>query len=131
VTDLLELPTGKITKIAAGGYLLMALTEGNDLYAWGGHPGLPALFDGLSHCPAPVDIEENDIADFSVGTYHAVALTKGGRLFVVGENTNGQLGLPKEQKARAWTSASLTLQPGKTVTSVTCGPRVTLVVVSN
>jgi regulator of chromosome condensation len=131
VTDLMELPTGKITKIAAGGYLVMALTEGNDLYAWGGHPGVLAMFDGLSESPTPVDVEDNDVVDFSVGSSHACLLSKDGHLFTVGDNTNGQLGLPGEKRLHSWTKIPHVLSPRKTITSVICGPRNTLFVASS
>ncbi|ETS77376.1 hypothetical protein PFICI_11250 [Pestalotiopsis fici W106-1] len=131
VTDLVELPTGKITKIAAGGYLVMALTEGNDLYAWGGHPGLPAMFDGLSESPTPVDVDDSDVVDFSVGSSHAALLSKDGHLFAVGDNTNGQLGLPRKEKLHSWTRVPIALGPSKTIISVVCGPRNTLFVVNS
>ncbi|KAF7532357.1 hypothetical protein G7054_g8033 [Neopestalotiopsis clavispora] len=131
VTDLMELPTGKITKIAAGGYLVMALTEGNDLYAWEGHPGVLAMFDGLSESPTPVDVEDNDVVDFSVGSSHACLLSKDGHLFTVGDNTNGQLGLPGEKRLHSWTKIPHVLSPRKTITSVICGPRNTLFVASS
>ncbi|RYO86529.1 hypothetical protein DL766_003026 [Monosporascus sp. MC13-8B] len=54
VRELEELPTGKIKKIVAGGYVVLGLTEGNDLYAWGGHPGRPALIEGISGSPTPM-----------------------------------------------------------------------------
>lgn len=131
VTDLIELPTGKITKIAAGGYLVMALTEGNDLYAWGGHPGHAAMFAGLSETPEPVDADDNDVVDFSVGSNHAVILSKDGHLFAIGENTNGQLGLPQQDKLQSWTRTPFATEPSKAIVSVTCGPRTTLVVVGD
>lgn len=131
VTDLIELPTGKITKIAAGGYLVMALTEGNDLYAWGGHPGHAAMFAGLSEYPEPVDADDNDVVDFSVGSNHAVILSQDGHLFAVGENTNGQLGLPQQDKLQSWTRIPFATEPSKAIVSVICGPRNTLVVVGD
>lgn len=127
VTDLMELPTGKITKIAAGGHLVMALTEGSDLYAWGGHPGLRALFQGLSADPTPIDIDNNDVADFAVGANHAVVLTQDGELFVVGDNRNGQLGLPLE-RAESWSRVPLALEPGRKISAVACGPHSTFVI---
>ncbi|KAK6203935.1 hypothetical protein LQW54_008628 [Pestalotiopsis sp. IQ-011] len=130
-TDLVELPTGKITNIAAGGYLVMALTEGNDLYAWGGHPGHAVMFDGLSEYPEPVDADDNDVLDFSVGSDHAVILSKDGHLFAVGENTNGQLGIPKQDKLHSWTRIPFATEPSKAIVSVVCGPRNTLVVVDD
>ncbi|KAH6656777.1 regulator of chromosome condensation 1/beta-lactamase-inhibitor protein II [Truncatella angustata] len=129
VADLVGLPTGKITKIAAGGYLLMAVTEAHDLYAWGGHPGQPALIEGLSHNPSPVVVEENDVVDMAVGAHHAIILTEGRELFVIGENANGQLGLPKEKKTVSWTKVPFPLEPGSSIHSVACGPRNTFVIV--
>ncbi|KAI0016622.1 regulator of chromosome condensation 1/beta-lactamase-inhibitor protein II [Xylariomycetidae sp. FL0641] len=94
VEGLLDLPSGKITKVAAGGYTLLALTEGNDLYAWGGHPGRPAILEDLSRNPMPVVVEENDIRDCAAGEAHIVVLTTEGEVYVIGGNSNGQLGLP-------------------------------------
>ncbi|KAI0440982.1 regulator of chromosome condensation 1/beta-lactamase-inhibitor protein II [Xylaria telfairii] len=96
VEDLENLPSGKIKKIAAGGYTVLALTEGHDLYGWGGHPARQPIIDTLSSSPSPVDVEENDILDFSVGETHMIVLTTHGDVYVIGENTNGQLGVPSD-----------------------------------
>ncbi|KAK3387207.1 regulator of chromosome condensation 1/beta-lactamase-inhibitor protein II [Podospora didyma] len=91
VEDLQDLPTGRIVKIAAAGYILAALTAGNDLYCWG-HPGRSSpTLNGLTDRPSPIDIDDNDIADVGVGESHLIALTSGGQVYVVGDNTNGQL----------------------------------------
>lgn len=39
VTSLDDLPTGPVTKLVSAGYTTVVLTEGGDLYVWGGHPG--------------------------------------------------------------------------------------------
>ncbi|KAI1846457.1 hypothetical protein JX266_007354 [Neoarthrinium moseri] len=126
VMELDDLPTGKIVKIAAGGYLLMALTEGNDIYAWGGHPGRPAIIEEVSRSPAPVVVEDNDIADCAVGESHAVLLTVEGDIFAIGVNTNGQLGLPGETRT-SWTKLPFDAEAGLAASAVFCGPRNTFV----
>ncbi|KAI1873397.1 hypothetical protein JX265_005019 [Neoarthrinium moseri] len=126
VMELDDLPTGKIVKIAAGGYLLMALTEGNDVYAWGGHPGQPAILEEVSRSPAPVVVEDSDIADCAVGESHAVLLTVEGDIFAIGVNTNGQLGLPGETRT-SWTKLPFDAEAGLAASAVFCGPRNTFV----
>ena len=59
VEDLEDLPTGRIKKIAAGGYTVLALTEGHDLYAWGGSPARMPILKTISGSPSPIDVEEN------------------------------------------------------------------------
>lgn len=122
VNDLLQLPTGKIIKIAAGGHLIMALTEGNDLYIWGGHPGLPAALTGLTMYPTPFT---GDVMDFATGANHAVILTLEGDLFGTGDNRNGQLGLTTISRLSSWTKLSRAWGPGKSIFAVACGPRST------
>lgn len=127
--ELQDLPTGKIKKIAAGGYVLLALTEGNDLYAWGGHPGRPALIEGISGSPTPVIVEEHDITDCAVGESHIIVLTEEGHVYVVGDNTNGQLGLPVKRVA-SWAKVTMPFTSGQSsvvvvvvVVAVEAGPR--------
>ncbi|RYP68015.1 hypothetical protein DL771_006938 [Monosporascus sp. 5C6A] len=122
VRELEELPTGKIKKIVAGGYVLLGLTEGNDLYAWGGHPGRPALIEGISGSPTPVIVEEHDVTDCALGESHMIILTEGGDVYVIGDNTNGQLGLPV-RKTTSWTKAAIPLTAGQSVVAVVAGPR--------
>lgn len=93
VEDLLDLPSGPIRKISSGGYLTAAITAGNDLYIWGGRPGLPKLMDELEDMPAAVNVNEHDILDVGVGENHIIVLTTEHRLFVVGFNDRGQLGV--------------------------------------
>lgn len=126
VDDLDDLPTGKIRKIAAGGYLMMALTAGDDLYAWGGHPGgQSTILQETSRHPAPIVIGEHDIADCAIGQSHALLLTTSGDIFAAGDNAHGQLGISGEA-VTSWTRVSAT--PGAddaptAVVAVACGPR--------
>jgi alpha-tubulin suppressor-like RCC1 family protein len=93
VKDLSDLPTGPIRKISSGGYVTAALTSGNDLYLWGGCPGQSKILDQFSGMPEPVDLDGQDVLDVAVGADHILALTTEHRLYVVGANRNGQLGL--------------------------------------
>ncbi|KAL7624012.1 hypothetical protein AAE478_005569 [Parahypoxylon ruwenzoriense] len=124
--ELQDLPTGKITKISAAGYLILALTEGHDLYAWGGHPGRRALIDDLSSSPVPVVVEECDIADCGVGESHIIILSTEGDVYVIGDNANGQLGLPVNEVV-AWTKVPLHLGVGQAVLGVGAGRRTSFI----
>ncbi|KAI3317474.1 regulator of chromosome condensation 1/beta-lactamase-inhibitor protein II [Xylariaceae sp. AK1471] len=130
VDDLNGLPSGKIKKIAAGGYTVLALTEGHDLYAWGGHPARQPILETLSSSPSPVDVVDNDILDFSVGEAHVIALTSDGDVYIIGENTNGQLGLPLEKTA-VWIKVPISLTTGTAVVGVKAGHRNSFVVTKN
>ncbi|KAL2117136.1 hypothetical protein VTJ04DRAFT_9304 [Mycothermus thermophilus] len=121
VPSLLDLPTGPITKLASNplGYVLAALTSGGDVYCWG---DVTRNGGALSHCsclnlsenfgaPVPIVIQNNhahnqqqeaeaeeeedgkDIADIAVGDAHMLALTRDGEVYVLGDNSNGQLGM--------------------------------------
>ncbi|KAF3765840.1 RCC1/BLIP-II, partial [Cryphonectria parasitica EP155] len=122
VHSLQDLPTGPITKIAAGGYILAALTKGNDLYVWGGHLGKRTLPVDLVGGPTPMDIDDHDIADVAVGDAHLIVLTTHGHVFVIGDNRNGQLGI-KSQRADVWEEVELDLSDKTTPVAVVAGPR--------
>lgn len=129
VTALQHLPTGPISKIAAGGYMLAALTTGNDLYLWGGHPGRKTVPVDVTEEPAPVVIHDYDVTDVAVGESHLIVLTAEGKVFVIGDNGNGQLGLPAES-LETWTLVELNLRPGRKVIGVAAGPRNSFVTVT-
>ncbi|KAI1097703.1 RCC1/BLIP-II [Jackrogersella minutella] len=120
--ELDDLPTGKINKISAAGYLILALTEGHDLYAWGGHPGRRALLKELSSSPMPIVVEESDIIDCGVGESHIIVLSSEYDVFVIGDNTNGQLGLPVKE-VTSWTKVPLHLGIEHVVCGVEAGQR--------
>ncbi|KAK8094549.1 regulator of chromosome condensation 1/beta-lactamase-inhibitor protein II [Apiospora hydei] len=128
VAELEGLPTGKVKKLAAAGYLLMALTEGNDLYAWGGRPGLPGFLDDISASPSPVVIEDHDVADCAIGQSHAVVLTMSGEVYTAGANGNGQLGITTETDS-PWSRVPFSPGSDATILSVACGPRNSFMIV--
>ncbi|KAL2160870.1 hypothetical protein VTH06DRAFT_1067 [Thermothelomyces fergusii] len=133
VMDLDDLPTGPVTKLAGGGYVLAALTAGGDLYCWGdAGRAAHAHAAGLSDAPAPVvvggcgdDDDGEDVADVAVGDGHMLVLTAGGDVLVLGDNANGQLGLPGVSAAETWTRVDLAavLDEGEVVAGVVAGPR--------
>jgi len=124
------LPSGKVKKIVAAGYTVLALTESNDLYVWGGHPGRRYSFADMGSSPTPVDVEGNDILDCSVGEAHIIVLASDGNVYVTGENTNGQLGLPGE-KTTSWVKVPLSLRAGHTIVGVKAGQRSSLIISKN
>ncbi|KAJ2993852.1 hypothetical protein NUW58_g1716 [Xylaria curta] len=129
VEDLEGLPSGKIKKVAAGGYTILALTEGHDLYGWGGHPARQTAFDTPSSTPSPVVVEENDILDCSVGEAHMIVLTTGGDVYVVGDNTNGQLGVASGKTVK-WKQVPFSSQ-GEVIVGVKAGQRSSFIVTNN
>lgn len=129
VEDLLDLPTGPIKKISSGGYVTAALTEGNDLYVWGGRTGELKLLEDLTGEPTPVDIE-GDIIDVAVGMNHILALTADYKLFVAGDGSNGQLGL-EVKKTKGWKEVVLPLQKNQRITRVYTGYKNSMVIVEN
>ncbi|TRX97464.1 hypothetical protein FHL15_001742 [Xylaria flabelliformis] len=129
VEDLENLPSGKIKRIEAGGYTALALTEGHDLYGWGGHPARQPLVDTLSGSPSPVDVEENDIQDCSVGETHMIVLTTNGDVYVIGGNTNGQLGVPSEGIPK-WKKVPLSPRE-EAIVGVKAGQRSSFIVTKN
>ncbi|KAM7206298.1 Regulator of chromosome condensation 1/beta-lactamase-inhibitor protein II [Rhypophila sp. PSN 637] len=85
--------------------------------------------------PTPVDIADwKDIADFAIGERHLLALTTEGELFVIGDNSNGQLGLPGlERGTDVWTKVEVDddrIKSGEAViTGVVAGPRNSFVII--
>lgn len=82
---------------------------------------------------APDSKAEKDIAAFGLGDYHAIALSTEGKVYVIGSNRNGQLGLGllmgPGQGVEAWTEVEQF--SGQRVVDVMAGPRYSLVVVSD
>ncbi|KAK4214449.1 regulator of chromosome condensation 1/beta-lactamase-inhibitor protein II [Rhypophila decipiens] len=89
----------------------------------------------LTADPTPVDVADwKDIADFAIGERHLLALTTEGELFVVGDNSNGQLGLPDvEQSTDVWTKVEIDDDRIKSreavITGVVAGPRNSFVMI--
>lgn len=132
----------KISKIAAGGWMCAALSEDGAAYIWGiTSPGLNVKINPLSM----EDREEDDVAlveifddggepldvvDVGVGMDHFACVVEGERLFVVGENGAGQLGLNGEREEREkgceeW----MEVEDGRGAKEVWCGPQCTFVLV--
>jgi alpha-tubulin suppressor-like RCC1 family protein len=96
------------------------LTSGNDLYVWGGRPGQAKLLEQLSGTPQPVDLDGNDVLDVAVGANHVIVLTTEHKLYVVGANGNGQLGLDMGDLVE-WREVSLPLSEKQQMVSVQAG----------
>lgn len=97
-----------------------ALTSGNDLYLWGGRPEQPKVLDELSGTPEPVDLDGQDVLDVAVGVDHILVLTNEHKLYVVGANRNGQLGLNVEELFE-WREVVLPLGGKQRIVSVHAG----------
>lgn len=128
----------KITKIASGGWMSAALSEDNALYIWGtGTPGTEQTIkllqgDGVGEVVL-VEIPEEageplDITDVGMGDNHIAVVVENKRLFVVGDNTDGQLGLSNDQAFfDTWAEVP---SNSKASHRVVCGPKATFVNVS-
>ena len=143
-----DLPSGPITKIAAGGYVLAAVTHGQDMYCWGRYLGqqqhTPVL-EELAGEPEPVVVTQGqgdgqqqelelDVVDVGVGDAHMIVLAADGRVYVVGSNANGQLGLGRgvaRTAPSAWVQIDGIPASGQRVVGVYAGPRSSFIVVDS
>ncbi|PHH90282.1 hypothetical protein CDD83_4083 [Cordyceps sp. RAO-2017] len=129
VLDLADLGE-PIMQVSAAGYTLAALTESGAVYLWGRpphgtHRRRQALLT-LNRVPNYVEIDGGkDVQDVAVGDSHVIALTTDGSIFVLGDNTNGQLGLGKNGigEVQSWTKAPFHLPDGHEAVAVAAGPR--------
>ncbi|EPE06463.1 serine threonine-protein kinase nek9 [Ophiostoma piceae UAMH 11346] len=145
VAALEDLPSGPITKIAAGGYAFAAVTRGQDMYCWGRYLGRQQhrpVLEELAGEPEPVVVtqgqgdgqQELDVADVGVGEAHMIVLATDGRVYVVGSNANGQLGLGKGVESTApssWTKIDGISADGQRVAGVYAGPRSSFIVIDS
>lgn len=125
----------QISKVATNGWISAAMSEDGALYVWGSTTSAAAgkiecLEAANSEKVALVEISDTDndpldVLDVAVGNNHIAAVTEVGRLFVVGDNRNGQLGLgSSEDIATSWQEAPAVSK----VRRVFCGPKSTFVV---
>ena len=127
----------KIVKIASGGWTSAALSEDGALYIWGtvqspsGDKSLRPLKEAgageivLVELPVAEGEEPLDIVDVGVGDNHIAAITADKRLFVIGDNDNGQLGLGSEEAfVEDWIEVPAT---SGGCHNVVCGPKATFV----
>ncbi|KAF4976161.1 hypothetical protein FZEAL_7139 [Fusarium zealandicum] len=124
-----------VKKVAAGGYTVAALTEGGGLYIWGADPTgshiLHQVFPGLSGIPNYVEVDgDKDVQDIALGESHAIALTTDGCVYVVGDNTNGQLGLGKDLKdpVESWLRIDFKVPLEREIVGVEAGPRSSFII---
>ncbi|KAH7149887.1 regulator of chromosome condensation 1/beta-lactamase-inhibitor protein II [Dactylonectria estremocensis] len=120
----------RVKKVVAGGYNVAALTEGGSLYLWGaestGSRSRHQAFSDISAMPNYVEVDgEKDVEDVALGESHAIALTTDGRIYIIGDNANGQLGLGRDFTAIAesWTKVDFKVPVGWKVIGVEAGPR--------
>ncbi|KAG5920791.1 hypothetical protein E4U42_006072 [Claviceps africana] len=125
-----------VKHVCANGYVLAALTESGSVYIWGrkslGAHGQGAGFlEELGAIPNYCEVGGGlDVQDFALGDCHAIALTTGGDVYVIGANRNGQLGLGqgRDHVAREWTCVNLNLPTSHHVVAVAAGPRSSFIV---
>jgi len=132
-------------KIASGGWMTGAVSRDGDLYVWGRQP--PGVDEGnrIGCLPgasrttnmsaeeesedgevALVDVDGGvDVVDVGVGAGHILALTRDGRIFGVGDNSNGQVGIGEGRGRRFcenWLEVPMGFeQEKKVIVRVDCG----------
>ncbi|ESO04641.1 hypothetical protein HELRODRAFT_99528 [Helobdella robusta] len=106
----------KITKICAGGWHNLAISEDGDIYSWGwnrfGQVGLPFKdeneFDSwVDDGDNNNDDDKNIITDIACGARHSLCQSANGRVYSWGWNVFGQLGYDSEEESR-WQPTEIT-----------------------
>lgn len=130
---------GPIRHVAAGSYTAVALTQHGSAYVWGMHSvgtqHIQGPFPTLSATPNYIEIDGGkDVRDVALGDSHAIALTTDGFVYVLGENSNGQLGLGRTFKGLRTTDwrkvACVAVDKGTTAVAVAAGPRASFILTS-
>lgn len=148
VPDLNEIASADdpVKLVTAGGTAVAALTStSRSVYVWGCSPPsasskTPAgsdfqtrrrghAFQELSGVPNYTEVDDGkDVVDVALGEAHAIALTLDGLIYVIGENSNGQLGLGREvERAETWTRVPFLIADGYKIAGVAAGPRASFI----
>lgn len=137
----------RIGKIASGGWLSAALSEDGALYLWGTAAMPGSRTEKQIRCLAAAEAgqvvlveiahqqgsEPLDVLDVGIGSAHVLVVVEGHRLFGVGDNGSGQLGLAESlgaeevKFAEDWTE----LEQLEDVQRVVCGPKTSFVFVNS
>ncbi|KAF5630541.1 e3 ubiquitin ligase HERC6 [Fusarium sp. NRRL 52700] len=124
-----------IKKVAAAGYTAAALTESGGLYLWGmaapGSQSRPSISQDISELPNYFEVDgDKDVQDIGLGESHAIALTTDGCIYVIGNNTNGQIGLGEDAQdpVSSWSKIDFTPPEGWAIVAVEAGPRSSFIV---
>ncbi|CEJ94173.1 hypothetical protein VHEMI09721 [[Torrubiella] hemipterigena] len=124
-----------VTHISAASYTLAALTKSGCIYAWGrsssGTHRQPQALSNLEGMPNYAAVAyDTDIADVAIGDGHAIALTTEGTVYVIGSNSNGQLGLGDASVSRVddWTKLDFQAPTGNVISRVAAGPRTSFII---
>ena len=92
----------RVVQVSCGGYHTLALTENNELFAWGSGLYGECGFGEFLNATSPKLVlmpwtkrlaEEQQITQISAGGHHSLALTEHGYVFAFGFASHGQLGL--------------------------------------
>jgi alpha-tubulin suppressor-like RCC1 family protein len=130
----------KIVKVAVGGWMGAALAEDRAAYVWGaGEPGKDQILKLLREADAGEVVlisipstkdgaaEPLDIIDIGMGDNHIAVIAEGGRLFVAGDNKNGQLGPDRDEPwVDDWVEVP-NVDSSNNIGGVVCGPKTTFV----
>lgn len=89
----------------------------------------------LTLCGVPnyVEVDDGkDVQDVALGDSHAIALTTDGSVFVIGDNSSGQIGLGKtaREHVQSWTKVSFDAPDGHEIVAVAAGPRSSFILTS-
>lgn len=124
-----------VTHISAASYTLAALTKSGCIYVWGrsssGTHRQPQALPNLEGMPNYVAVaDDTDIADVAIGDGHALALSTEGSVYVIGSNSNGQLGLSDSSISRVddWTKLDFQAPAGNVISRVAAGPRTSFII---
>lgn len=106
-----------IKSISCGAHHTIALTNSNEIYAWGGNEYGQV---GLAHNQnqyLPQKILLENIMSVSCGECHTIVLTNYNKIYVWGQNHSGQLGLQHTQN-QSYPSELIIHEP---ILSISCG----------
>ncbi|EWG52519.1 hypothetical protein FVEG_11253 [Fusarium verticillioides 7600] len=124
-----------IKKITAAGYTAAALTESGGLYLWGmAAPGSHRrhnVFQDITELPNYFEVDgDKDVQDIGLGESHAIALTTDGCIYIIGSNTNGQIGVGKDVQdpILSWKKMDFKPPEGCAIVAVEAGPRSSFIV---
>ncbi|MBR0027139.1 MAG: hypothetical protein IJP58_00640, partial [Clostridia bacterium] len=123
--DLSTLSGEKVTRIAAGDSFALALTDANNVYAWGNNDFKQMGRDNAGHLPAfykPFKINIEGATMISAGANHAMVYANG-NVYTWGANASGQLGNGSVQSSggvafNASAPITLALPAGETVAQI-------------